>query len=129
MARWLGVSHTWIQKLLREFARDPSKMQREERLHGQVTIAQLSRARELTREQKERGWLREPSRWKVVECKIGDNVVRGVVRTKASLRAPADFNDIPPDVLSWASNRSLPLSPKRLSSRRGRWRPGMPSPS
>src|SRR5439155_52669 len=83
-----------------------------------VTIAQLSRARELTREQKERGWLREPSRWKVVECKIGDNVVRGVVRTKASLRAPADFNDIPPDVLSWASNRSLPLSPKRLTSRR-----------
>jgi hypothetical protein len=129
VARWLGVSHTWIQKLLREFAGNPSRMQREERLHGQATITQLSHARELTREQKERGWLRDPPRWRVAEFKIGDNVVRGVVATKASQRPPANFDDIPPDAPSWTSNRTLPLS--RWSSphqrrRRGHWRPGMP---
>src|SRR5215831_2187465 len=56
VGRWLGVSHTWIQKLLLEFTRNPSEMQREDRVRGHATIAQLRRARELTREQKARGW-------------------------------------------------------------------------
>lgn len=101
LARWLGISHTWIQKLVREFARDPNKMQRELLVHGQVTIAQLRRARELTREQRERGWLREPRRWRKAELKIGSNTVRAIVPTKASLRPATKFEDIPPDAPSW----------------------------
>jgi hypothetical protein len=125
IARWLGVSHTWIQKLLREFARNPSEMQRELRVHGHGTIAQLRRAREQTREQKDRGWLREPRRWKVAEFKIGDNVVRGVVPTKASLRPRANFDDIPPDAAFWTSNGAPPLSrwgSLQQRRQRGRWR-------
>jgi hypothetical protein len=122
VARWLGVSHTWIQKLLREFALDPSKMQREERLRGSATIAQLSRARELTRDQKACGWLREPNRWKRAEYKVGDHVVRVVVPTKASLREPSDFNDILPEASLLARQFFRPLALQERWPRR--WRPG-----
>src|SRR5271154_3647374 len=48
-ARQLGVSHTWLQKLVRRFQADPSEMLREARHCGDPTFAQLTRAREYTR--------------------------------------------------------------------------------
>jgi hypothetical protein len=54
----LGVSHTWVQKLVKQFQTDPSEMQREARRCGDPTLAQLSRAQEYTRRMRERGELR-----------------------------------------------------------------------
>jgi hypothetical protein len=42
-AKQLGISHTWLQKLVREFRRDPSKLSRIE-AYGYPTLEQLSRA-------------------------------------------------------------------------------------
>jgi hypothetical protein len=56
-ARALGISHTWRQKLVREFTEDPSEMRRLQ-AYGDPTLEQLSRAQEYTREMKERGELR-----------------------------------------------------------------------
>jgi hypothetical protein len=61
LARLLGVSHTYVQKLIREFATDSSDMLHEERLHGHATFEGLRRAREETRKMRERGWLRRSS--------------------------------------------------------------------
>lgn len=57
-ARELGVSHTWLQKLVRRFQADPSQMLREARRCGDPTFAQLKRAREYTQQMEERGELR-----------------------------------------------------------------------
>lgn len=60
-ARELGVSHTWLQKLVREFHTDPNQIIQRARRAGDPTLAQLDRAREFTRQMRERGELR-PSR-------------------------------------------------------------------
>jgi hypothetical protein len=57
-ARQLGISHTWLQKLVRKFQADPSKMYQEARRCGDPTYAQLLRAREYTQQMRERGELR-----------------------------------------------------------------------
>jgi|HubBroStandDraft_6_1064221.scaffolds.fasta_scaffold283173_2 hypothetical protein len=57
-ARQLGVSHTWVQKLVKQLQAEPSEMQREVLRGGDPTLAQLSRARENTRHMRERGELR-----------------------------------------------------------------------
>jgi hypothetical protein len=56
-AKQLGISHTWLQNLVREFRKDPSKMRRLQ-AYGDPTLAQLSRAKEYTRQMRERGQLR-----------------------------------------------------------------------
>src|ERR1700680_1600314 len=57
-AKQLGISHTWLQKLVRQFQTDPSQMLREGRRCGDPTFAQLTRAREYTRRMGEQGELR-----------------------------------------------------------------------
>jgi hypothetical protein len=47
-ARQLGISHTWLHKLVREFRRDPNKLRRIE-AYGYPTLEQLSRTQEHTR--------------------------------------------------------------------------------
>jgi len=71
LARWLGVSHTYIQKLVREFMTDPIKIEQEVQSSYPATFEQLSRAQEETRRQKDRGWLHPLRRWKWAEYKIG----------------------------------------------------------
>src|ERR1700732_984747 len=60
-ARGLGISHTWLQKLILEFTADPSKMRRLQ-AYGDPTSAQLSRAQRYTQQMKERGELRSSRR-------------------------------------------------------------------
>ena len=60
-ARQLGVSHTWLQKLVREFNADPMKT-RQLQAYGDPTPAQLSRAQEVTRQMRQRGELRSSRR-------------------------------------------------------------------
>jgi hypothetical protein len=83
LARRLGVSHTYIQKLVREFAAEPSKMlsqtSRPVRGFGMASISangrmqipyerhsatfeQLDEAQAMSRKMRERGWLRSRSR-------------------------------------------------------------------
>jgi hypothetical protein len=56
-ARQLGISHTWLQKVVREYTVDPNKMWRLKRA-GDPRSIELSRAQECTRQMKERGELR-----------------------------------------------------------------------
>jgi hypothetical protein len=63
VGRRLGVSHAYIQKLVREFAEDPSKIKRTAQ-SSIATFDELNRAQQETRRQKERGCLREPRSWK-----------------------------------------------------------------
>jgi hypothetical protein len=122
----LGVSHTYIQKLVREFALDPSKMERLQRTYGEATFEQLSRAQELTQQEKARGYLRSPHLWRIAEFKIGGNMVRAVVPTKSSIAARATQDAISQDAPAWTRERVSPYnSPIRLRRQRRRWRPGM----
>jgi hypothetical protein len=57
-AKQLGISHTWLQKLVREFRGNPFETQEEMVRYGDPTLARLRRARELTQRMKERGELR-----------------------------------------------------------------------
>ena len=57
-ARALGVSHTWLQKLVKEFTADPSQMWRLQRANGDPKFTELSRAREYSQQMRERGELR-----------------------------------------------------------------------
>jgi hypothetical protein len=65
-ARQLCVSHTWVQKLVKQFQADPNEMQRETLREGDPILAQLSRARERTSQMRERGELRLSCRTKFV---------------------------------------------------------------
>jgi hypothetical protein len=60
-ARQLGISHTWIGRLVREFKADPMKTWQLQ-AYGDPTPAQLSRAQEFTRQMRERGELRSSRR-------------------------------------------------------------------
>jgi hypothetical protein len=66
-ARELGVSHTWLQKLVRDFATGPSEMWRLQSANGDPNFGQLSRAREYSRQMRERGELRGSRLAKVVD--------------------------------------------------------------
>jgi hypothetical protein len=57
-ARKLGISHTWLQKLVREFTADPNKMWRLQRLEGDPRFSDFTRAQEYSRQMGERGELR-----------------------------------------------------------------------
>jgi hypothetical protein len=60
-ARELGISHTWLQKLVRKFMTDPSEMWRIQAVKGDPKFAELTRAREYSRQMSERGELRGDS--------------------------------------------------------------------
>jgi hypothetical protein len=57
-ARQLGVTHTWLQRLVGKFQQDPGEAQREMGRYGDPTLPQLNRALEHTRRMKNRGELR-----------------------------------------------------------------------
>jgi len=57
-ARKLGISHTWLQKLVREFKADPTKMWQLQRTKGDPRFEELTRARERSRQMREGGELR-----------------------------------------------------------------------
>jgi hypothetical protein len=56
-ARQLGISHVWLVKVVRALKADPEEVRRLQG-YGNPTLAQLSHARECTREMEERGELR-----------------------------------------------------------------------
>jgi len=61
VARHLGVSHTYVQKLCRQFARDPREMQARDRRKGrsvQAMLNELADGQKCTQDMRERGELR-----------------------------------------------------------------------
>ena len=63
-AKQLGISHTWLQKVVRALKANPDEMRRLQS-QGNATLAQLNRAKEYTVRMRERGELRvrgEPER-------------------------------------------------------------------
>lgn len=60
-ARQLAISHTWLQKLVREFREHTEETQREMGRCGDPTLAQLNRARDYTGQMRENGELRPPA--------------------------------------------------------------------
>ena len=82
LARWLGVSHTYVQKLTRLLSRNENDFLREVAFRGIPTVEGLRRAREESRQQRERGLLRTQRRWRTVEHRIGNTVLRDVVPIK-----------------------------------------------
>jgi hypothetical protein len=57
-ARGLGVSHTWVQKLVREFGVGAGEMLRLQAAQGEPRHSELTSAQERTRQLRERGELR-----------------------------------------------------------------------
>jgi hypothetical protein len=100
LAEWLGVSHTYIQKLTRTLARSESDFLREVAHFGPPTIEELRRAREESRQQRERGLLRTQRRWKAVEYRIGNTVVRDFVPTTPNAATLAANTSFLPDAPS-----------------------------
>ncbi|MDP9161576.1 MAG: hypothetical protein M3O09_15260, partial [Acidobacteriota bacterium] len=54
-ARQLGIGHTWLQRVVREFQADPSEMWRLQELQGDPSFAQLEKARSETQRMREKG--------------------------------------------------------------------------
>ena len=61
-ARQLGISHTWLQKLVREFKKDADEMWQLQVALGDATFEQLSRARAYTQELRNEGKVRSRRR-------------------------------------------------------------------
>lgn len=57
-ASQLGISHTWLQRLVLEFQEHPAETQREMLRYGDPILAHFKRAQESTQRMRERGELR-----------------------------------------------------------------------
>jgi len=57
-ARQLGISRTWLRKLVKEFRKDPSEMLQAQAAEGDPRFADLANARERSQEMRQRGELR-----------------------------------------------------------------------
>jgi len=86
VARFLGVSHTWVNKLVKRFEADPDRMRRRMAAFAPATLEKLERAREETRRQREFGWLRGPIRMRRMKWKVRGKTQRGIVWTRSEKR-------------------------------------------
>jgi len=86
VAGLLGVSHTWVNKLVKRFEADPERMRRRMAAFAPATMEKLERAREETRRQRELGWLRGPIRMRRVAWTLGGRKQRAIVWTHAERR-------------------------------------------
>jgi hypothetical protein len=81
VARFLGVSHTWVNKLVKKFQADPEAMRRKMKAFAPASIEKLEQAREETRVQRERGYLRGPIRYRRVKIVIQGKKTKVVAAT------------------------------------------------
>jgi hypothetical protein len=97
LAKWLGVSHNHVQKLTRVLPRSEDAFLREVAHYGLPTKEALVSAREESRQQRDRGLLRRQGRFKSVEYKIGNTVLRDFVPTKPNAATLVANNPTLPD--------------------------------
>ena len=86
VARFLEVSHTWVNKLVKRIERDPDRMRRRMAACAPASFEKLERAREETRRQRKFGWIRGPIRMRRVRWTLGGKAQRAVVWTQAEKR-------------------------------------------
>jgi hypothetical protein len=86
VARFLGVSHTWVNKLVKKFEADPERMRRKMRAFAPASIDKLEKAREETHRQRELGWLRGPIRYRRVKVVIQGKRQKVVAATRVEQR-------------------------------------------
>jgi len=119
VARLLGVSHTWVNKLAKRFKSDPARFRRRYFPFAPATLEKLQRARQETLWRRQHGWLRGPIRLRRVRYTLDDGKTRTArLPTKSSLQSqslPAEGPErrrravagFPPDLLRdlppWAS--------------------------
>jgi hypothetical protein len=99
VARFLGVSHTWVNKLAKRFRADPQRMRRRMSAFAPATFDTLLRAREETRKHRERGWLRGPIRWRKVAYALDQKRPKrstAVVPNESERRRAAGRSEPPP---------------------------------
>src|SRR5215469_13963457 len=104
VARTLGVSHTYVQKLVREFVENPERILRELRTSpGVATVDTFERAQRETLRDKERGYIRGLNPWRTVSVEINGTTIQLRAPTKAGIRQAQGFDrgDLP----GWASGR------------------------
>jgi hypothetical protein len=109
LAGWLGISHTYIQKLVRHLPRDEHIFLREMRHSEPPSVEALRHAREESRQHRERGLLRSQPRWKAIEYKVGSTVLRDVVPTKPNAATRAANNPVVPDAPGPANSDRVKL--------------------
>jgi hypothetical protein len=97
LAGWLGISHTYVQALVRTLPRDENTFLREMRHSERPSVEALRCAREESRQYRERGLLRSQPRWKTVEFKIGSTILRDVVPTQPNAATRAANSPIVPN--------------------------------
>ncbi len=85
VARLLGVSHTWVNKLVKRFEADPERMRRKMAAFAPASLEKLERAREETRHEREMGRVRGPIRWRRVKVKIQGKEMRMATPTRAEM--------------------------------------------
>jgi hypothetical protein len=86
VARFLEVSHTWVNKLVKRFEAEPDRMRMRMAASGPVSFEKLERAREETRRQRKFGWIRGPIRMRRVKWTLGGKAQRAVVWTYSEKR-------------------------------------------
>jgi hypothetical protein len=86
VARFLGVSHTWVNKLVKRFEADPERARRRNGAFTPASFEKLERAREETRRQREYGWLRGPIRLRRVKFLLGGKKRSEVVANRSEKR-------------------------------------------
>jgi hypothetical protein len=86
VARLLGVSHTWVNKLVKRFRADPDRMRRRMRAFAPANLEKLERARQETLWQRQHGWLREPIRARRVKYLSQGKQRAILVETKSEKR-------------------------------------------
>lgn len=114
----MGVSHTWVNKLVKRIEADPERMRRKMRAFAPASFEKLERAREETRRQRELGWLRGPIRWRRVKVTIQGRKQRVAAVTRAARLSqgygeasgqamPVRYSELP----EWARGLLLPGDP------------------
>jgi hypothetical protein len=104
VARLLGVSHTWVNKLAKRFQSDPDRFRRRHAPFAPATLEKLERARQETAWHRDHGRLRGPIRLRRVRYTLHDGKTRSArLPTKSSLnaarasgRASSTLRDLPP---------------------------------
>ena len=115
VARLLGVSHTWVNKLVKRFEADPERMKRKMRAFAPANLDTLERAREETRWEREMGRLRGPIRWRRVKVKIQGREMRMGVPTKEEMRRREKLKAVTSGEWRVASKQLQNQSPMRVA--------------
>lgn len=86
VARFLGVSHTWVNKLVRRFQADPDRARRRMAAFAPATFEKLEQARAETLRQGEQNRLRGPIRYRRVNVTLEGKKRKVVVTTNSETR-------------------------------------------